>query len=111
MGRKEWIEVYEIPPEPPPQTKLFKVMKEAKEVYKKFLPVYKEYIGKIDDLIVEMILKLDELANENSLKTMDVVTTLLIIDRILTEIYNEIAKGRVGVMRKVLEKLGFKLTI
>ena len=103
--------MYDVPTEPPPQTMFFKAMKEADELYKKFQPFYKKYMKQIDNIIVEMILKLDEMSKDHSLKGLDVVTAVMVLDKLLTEIYRDIAGGRFLVIRKVLGKLGFKLTI
>lgn len=103
--------MYDVPPKPSPQTLIFKTMEEAKEVFKKFKPIYQKTLEEIDEKIVELMLELDNMSGKNSLKTMDIITVIMTLDRMLSEVYKEIANGKIYVIRRILEKLGFKLTI
>jgi len=103
--------VYDIPPEKPPQTLFFEVMKEAETFWKKLQPIYKKYMNKIDEIIVKMILEFNEKDEKHSIADDDVVTAIMFLNKLLTEIYKDIIDGKPYVIRKVLEKLGFKLTV
>lgn len=103
--------MYDIPPEPSFQTIFFKNMEKAKKLWKKFTPIYAEYLKEIDDMLVEILLKLDKMSGEDSLKNLDVVAVVMILDALLREIYRNIAEGKPYVILRVLKGLGFKTTV